>query len=289
MSRLRNFGQSLSELGNSRPHFCNRLVFAGRFFFICQYFVKIHRMKLFLDTANIADIEEALKGGFIRGVTTNPSLLAKEPKGNYIEHLKKIVELCKKYGRNISLSVEVFTNDPEEMLKQAEEFVAKLKYRHTAVKIPVGYKNQNNLWVIRELMKRGIIVNCTACHTPLQLVLAAAAGARYVSLFYNRVRDGAKEENFAVTREAMLKEKILEQNDFDPNHILWETREHLKDYPGVEIIAGSIRTPIDVKEAGINGAHIVTTSLKILKSALSHFKTDHAVEQFLKDFSSWVK
>lgn len=246
-------------------------------------------MKLFLDTANLKDIEEALNGGFIRGITTNPSLLAKEPKGNYVEHLKKITELCKKYGKDISLSAEVFTNDPREMITQAEEFVAKLKYVYTAVKIPVGYKDQNNLWVIRELTKRGIIVNCTACHTPLQLMMAAASGAKYVSLFYNRVRDGATEEAYALPREKMLKEKALDMKDYDPNAILRDTRELLEDYPQAEIIAGSIRTPVDVKEAGLNGAHIVTASLKIIKSALSHYKTDHAVDQFLKDFSAWLK
>ena len=87
----------------------------------------------------------------------------------------------------------------------------------------------------------------------------------------------------------MLKEKLLDKNDFDPNHILRETRELFKDYPQAEIIAGSIRTPVDVKEAGVNGAHIVTASLKIIKSALSHYKTDYAVDQFLKDFSAWLK
>ncbi len=245
-------------------------------------------MKLFIDTANLADIEEALKGGFIRGVTTNPSLLAKEPKGNYLEHMKKIVTLCKKYGKGISLSVEVFSNDQREMIAQAEEFTKVLKYKHAAIKIPIGYKNQNNLSVVKELSEKGIIVNCTACHAPLQLMMAAASGAKYVSLFYNRVRDGGKEEHFAKEREAMLTEKAIDQNDFDPNHILREARELLREYPDAEIIAGSIRTPVDVKEAALNGAHIVTASLKILKSALAHFKTDFAVEQFLSDFKSWM-
>ncbi|OHA19301.1 MAG: hypothetical protein A2836_01900 [Candidatus Taylorbacteria bacterium RIFCSPHIGHO2_01_FULL_45_63] len=246
-------------------------------------------MKLFLDTANLKDIDEALKGGFIRGVTTNPSLLAKEPKGNYIEHMKKIVALCKKYGKDISLSVEVFSNDPKEMVKQAKEFVKALRYKHLAVKIPIGYKNENYLSVVKELSDAGIVVNCTACHSPMQLMMAAASGAKYVSLFYNRLRDGAKEEAYAAERDRMFNEKVVEQNDYDPNHVLRETRELLKEYPETEIIAGSIRTVLDVKEAGLNGAHIVTVSLKALKAALAHFKTDHAVDQFLKDFSAWLK
>jgi len=246
-------------------------------------------MKLFLDTANLAEIEEALRGGFIRGVTTNPSLLAKEPKGNYLEHMKKIVALCKKYGKGLSLSVEVFSNEPDEMIKQAKQFVKTLKYKHLAIKIPVGYKEKNFLGVVSALSRQGIAVNCTACHSPLQLVLAAAAGAKYVSLFYNRTRDGGKEEIYKSAREQMLKEGVIENSDFEPNHILREASELLKSYPKAEIIAGSIRTPLDIKQAGLNGAHIVTASLKALKAGLAHFKTDHAVERFNADFSAWLK
>lgn len=244
-------------------------------------------MKLFLDTANLADIEEALKGGFIRGITTNPSLLAKEPKGNYLAHMKKIVALCKRYGRAASLSVEVFTNNPREMVAQARQFAKELKYKHLAIKIPIGYQNQNNLAVIRELSARGITVNCTACMTPLQLTLAAAAGAKFVSLFYNRLRDSETEEKYKNERSALFEKKIVEKMDFDPDQVLRETRALLSDYPDAEIIVGSIRTPLDVKRAGLAGGHIVTASLKILKEALGHFKTDHAVEQFLADFKQW--
>ena len=175
------------------------------------------------------------------------------------------------------------------MVKQAKEFVKALRYKHLAVKIPIGYKNENYLSVVKELSDAGIVVNCTACHSPMQLMMAAASGAKYVSLFYNRLRDGAKEEAYAAERDRMFNEKVVEQNDYDPNHVLRETRELLKEYPETEIIAGSIRTVLDVKEAGLNGAHIVTVSLKALKAALAHFKTDHAVDQFLKDFSAWLK
>lgn len=244
-------------------------------------------MKLFLDTANLADIEEALAGGFIRGITTNPSLLAKEPKGNYLAHMKKIVVLCRKYGGAMSFSVEVFSNNPREMIAQARQFAKELKYKHLAVKIPIGYQNQNNLSVIRELSARGITVNCTACMTPLQLTLAAASGARYVSLFYNRLRDSETEEKYANERAALLERKAVQKTDFDPDQVLRETCILLSDYPDAEIIVGSIRTPLDVKRAGLSGGHIVTASLPILKASAEHFKTDHAVEQFLADFKQW--
>lgn len=246
-------------------------------------------MKLFIDSANLADIEEALKGGLVSGITTNPSLLSKEPKGKYLEHMRKIAALCKKHAKNASLSVEVFTDNGEEMIKQAKDFVKALKYKNLAVKIPVSYKGENYLWVVKELARGGMAVNCTACMSPMQLAMAAAAGAKYVSLFYNRVRDGAKEEVSAAERKRLLDEGTLDEGDFDPNHILRETRPLMNNYPKVEIIAGSIRTVLDIKEASLNGAHIVTASLKILKSALLHFKTDHGVGQFMSDFASWLK
>lgn len=246
-------------------------------------------MKLFLDTANLADIEEALKGGFIRGITTNPSLLAKEPKGNYVEHIKKITALAGKYGKNISVSIEVFSNDQKEMVKQAGSFVKQIKYKHLAVKIPVSYKGQSNLVVMKELADRGITVNCTACVTPLQLMMSAASGAKYVSLFYNRLRDAKNEAMYKAEREALIASGAVEADDYDPNKVLRETLPLLADYPNAEIIVGSIRTPLDVKQAALNGGHIVTASLKILKGALMHFKTDDSVDRFLKDFSSWMK
>ncbi len=245
-------------------------------------------MKLFIDTANLSDIEEALRGGFIRGITTNPSLLAKEPKGNYVEHLKKIVALANQYGGDASLSVEVFSNDKKEMVVQAEQFVKELQYKNLAVKIPISFKGEHNLDVVKELAKRGIIVNCTACVTPMQLMMAAASGAKYVSLFYNRLKDGATEEKYVKERQELLAIKAVEEDDYDPNKVLRETVPLLSHYPQAEIIVGSIRTVLDIKQSALAGGHIVTASLKILKEALMHFKTDDSVERFLKDFESWM-
>lgn len=244
-------------------------------------------MKLFLDTANLADIEEALKGGFIRGVTTNPSLLLREPKTEYLVHMKKIVGLMKHDGNDYPLSVEVFTDNQTLMIAQAEEFFEALNYENIAIKIHISRGSQNNLSVIRALSERRIRVNCTACMTPLQAMMAAASGAKYVSFFYNRIRDGADDQKFIIERERLMREKIIEENDFNPDAVIGKTRNLIEEYPRAEIIAGSIRTPLDVVCAGRAGAHIVTASLKILKSALWHFKTDEAVGQFFRDFEMW--
>lgn len=246
-----------------------------------------HSMKLFLDTANLADIEEALKGGFIRGVTTNPSLLAREPKTEYLAHMKRIVDLLKHDGNGYPLSIEVFTDNQNIMIAQAEEFCEALNYENIAIKIHISRGSQNNMAVVRELSERRIQVNCTACMTPLQAMMAAASGAKYVSLFYNRIRDGADDQKFIIERERLLREKIIEEDDFSPDAVISKTRDLIEEYPRAEIIAGSIRAPLDITRAGRAGAHIITASLKILKSALWHFKTDEAVGQFFRDFEAW--
>jgi transaldolase len=246
-------------------------------------------MKLFIDSANLGDIEEALGEGLACGITTNPSLLAKEPKANYLGHMKKIVDIARAHGGTASLSIEVFSDEPSEMLTQAAEFVKELNYEPLAIKIHISHKGKNNLGIIKNLAKKGIRVNCTACMTPLQLAMAAAAGATYISLFYNRLRDSGTEEKFAAPRETLLKEKAVEQSDFNPDTVLRETRDLIANYPRAEIIAGSIRSVTDVKRASLAGAHIVTASLKVLRQALLHYKTDESVEGFFKDFAAWLK
>lgn len=244
-------------------------------------------MKLYLDTANLNDIENALEQGFIEGITTNPSLFAKEPKADYIDHLKKIVAAANLHGGRFSLSVEVFSEDPAEMIAQAEQFVHALNYEHLAVKVHVSRKGRSYLHVVRKLSERGIAVNCTACMTPMQAMMAGAAGAKYVSLFYNRIRD-CKTDSYVQERASLLESLAIEDTDFDPDQVIRETRQLLRQYPNVEIIAGSMRSVVDVKRAGLAGAHIITASPKIYKKALEHHKTDEAVDIFLKDFSGWL-
>ena len=245
-------------------------------------------MKLFADTANLAEIETALSDGFIEGVTTNPSLLAKEPKADYLAHMRQIVCLIRKSGRPVHLSMEVIAKEPKDMASQADSFQQDLAYEHLAIKVPISQHGKSFTSVVRELTSRGIGVNCTACMTPMQALAAAAAGARYVSLFYNRIRDGAldchhKEHGVALAA------KLVEEADFDPVHVVAETSRLLKmSYPTAEIIAGSIRTVLDIKQAGLAGAHIVTLPPKLFVPLLSHYKTDEAVDSFLSDISGWL-
>lgn len=260
-------------------------------------------MKLFIDSANLNDIEEALKRGFIRGVTTNPSILAQEPKTAFKDHIKKIVDLIHRYQPDTHLSVEVFSRDTDEILRQAHDFMESFGHPHLSVKVQIGW---NELEAIRKLSQEGVSINCTCCMTISQATMAAAAGARYVSLFWGRIRDmGTVEQKLqdptltqekrmilvshARLRRDYLERGALEERHFDPAYVVKSTREVVdKYYPNVEIIAGSMRSASDVKNAGLAGAHIVTVPPKFFPDLISNFKTDEVVQDFLRDFEKWL-
>ncbi len=221
-------------------------------------------MKLFLDSANLQDVENALARGHISGVTTNPSLLAKEPKANFLGHIAKIVRLIEADGRGLPLSVEVFATKPDEMIAQAQEIVEKLAYPQLNIKVPIGW---DELKVVYALAKLGIKVNCTCIFTEEQCVLAASSGASYVSIFHCRLKDIGG----------------------DPVRVIGNTRR-IFDQAGhqAEIIVGSIRMQTDILEAHLAGGHIVTAGAKVIEQMASHPATDKSVQGFLKDFAGWM-
>lgn len=223
-------------------------------------------MKIFIDTANLQEIEEALQRGFISGVTTNPSLLAKEQKTAFKDHILGIIALIKRYRtKKIHLSVEVFSRNPDEILRQARDFRQSFGYEDLSIKVQVGW---DELGVIRDLAYSGFSVNCTCCMKTEQAILAAAAGAKFVSLFLGRIRDSGG----------------------DPFTVVGRTRTLLdKSYPDTQIIVGSIRKETDIIEAGIAGAHIVTVPPKFFEGMASHPKTEEVVTEFLTKFQEWLK
>ena len=244
-------------------------------------------MKIFIDSANLLEIEEGLKRGFAKGITTNPSLLAKEPKSSFEGHVGKIINLINNYQPGIHLSVEVFSNDPKEILEQAQRFVKTFSYPQISIKVQVGW---NELETIKKLSDAGISVNCTACMSVTQAVMAAHAGAKYVSLFWGRIRDGGNGHTFEKERMEALEKGVLDKNDFDPHVVVKTTREIFdRDNIQSEIIVGSMRSVCDVRDAGIAGAHIITVPPKFFKDMSSHFKTDEVVTQFLSDFKEWIR
>lgn len=221
-------------------------------------------MKIFLDSANLNELEICLKRGILRGITTNPSIISKEPKSDFIKHIQKMADLCKSYKQILPLSVEIFTPNPSEMLSQSLELLQGLNYKNINIKIPIGW---GELEVIHQLSQEGIPVNCTCLFNEAQCMLAANAGAKYISIFMGRLKDiGA-----------------------DPLPIISNVRDMLEQAGSTaEIIVGSIRHPRDISDAQNAGAHIVTASMKFFETMSGHPQTTKSVQGFLDDFRQWV-
>jgi len=212
-------------------------------------------MRLFVDSANLADIEDALKTGAVSGVTTNPSILAKEGVTDRLRHYGAINALLV----DESLSVELVEIEPDAMIDEATGIVRGLNYTRLAIKVPIRW---SWLPVVRELRDRGVNVNVTACMSYAQAIVAADAGATFVSLFWNRIRDGGG----------------------DPNKVVRTVRTTFRENDcKTQIIVGSIRSPSEVTDAIKAGADIVTVPPQFLAPLCEHPKTDEVISQFLRD------
>ena len=209
-------------------------------------------MKLFIDTANIDEIKEATELGLIDGITTNPTLIAREGKG----FMQIVKEICQIVDGPISL--EAVSTKSKDMVKEAQG-LAKI-HSNVVIKIPM---TREGLIATRQLAMESIHVNMTLVFSPTQALLAAKAGAAYVSPFIGRLDD--------ISHWGMdLVEQILtiyENYDFD-----------------TEIIVASIRNPLHVLEAALIGADIATVPFKVIEQLIKHPLTDIGVERFLKDW-----
>lgn len=210
-------------------------------------------MQLYLDTANIEHIRYVAGLGFISGITTNPSLLAKEdPK---VDIKQRILEIHELVGGH--LSVEVNSLDKDGMVREAEEILT--WFPQATIKVPII---ENGLAAVRELTKRHIPTNVTLVFSPTQAMAAANAGATYVSVFMGRLDD------VAVSSENVLNE-ICE---------IWD----VQGYDAL-IIAASIRSPIHLTQAALAGADIATVPFNVLMQSLKHPLTDKGVQMFIDD------
>ena len=219
---------------------------------------------LFADTANLDEIKEAHDMGIIQGVTTNPSIIAKEPTGSFDALIQKLAEYCG--SEELSLSVEVFAEGYEPMVKQACEIYEKFSPMcpDLYVKIPVGF---DELRAIKKCSNLGVKINATICYSEQQLIHCASAGAKYVSLFYCRL----KQHGGDVERALRRTKQYIRENGLD-----------------TQIIAGSIRTQQDVCDAWDYGADIVTTGLPVMKEMVRHPKTTESYDGFMSDFAAWI-
>jgi len=213
-------------------------------------------MKFFIDTANVADIKKANDMGVICGVTTNPSLIAKEGR-DFVEVIKEITSIV---DGPISGEVKATTVDAEGMIAEGRE-IAKI-HPNMVVKIPMTVEG---LKATKVLSAEGIKTNVTLIFSANQALLAARAGATYVSPFLGRLDD-------------------ISQPGID----LIRTISEIFDIYGLEteIIAASVRNPIHVTDCALAGAHIATVPYGVIEQMTKHPLTDHGIEKFQKDYKA---
>lgn len=210
-------------------------------------------MKLFLDTADLKQIKEIASWGILDGITTNPTLLAKEGKVEPKKHLQTICKVV-----NGPVSMEVFATHFDGMMKEGREYASWAE--NIVVKVPM---TPDGLKAVSALKAEGIRTNVTLVFSANQALLAAKAGAAMVSPFIGRL-DEAGEEGMIVIQEIV---QIFENYDFE-----------------TEVLAASIRHPRHVSEAAILGADIATLPYEIFKKLAYHPLTDVGLEKFLADW-----
>lgn len=214
-------------------------------------------MKLFIDSANINEIKTAASWGIIDGVTTNPSLIAKEG-GDFKETVKEICKIV-----NGPISTEVLSFEADEMISEAK--VLADWHKNITIKIPC---TAEGLKAVRKLSRLKIKTNVTLVFSANQVLAAAKAGATFISLFVGRL-DDAGEDGLAMVEESL---KILKNYNFKS-----------------ELIVASIRSPLTVQKCASLGAHVATVPFKVLEQMLKHSLTDAGIERFLKDWESVKK
>ena len=209
-------------------------------------------MKFFIDTANIEEIKKAGELGMVDGVTTNPSLVAKEGR----EFKGLIKEICEIVDGPVS--AEVVSLEADAMVKEAED-LAELA-DNIVVKIPLI---EEGLKAVRILSEKGISTNVTLCFSPLQALMAAKAGASYISPFIGRLDDISQRGMDLVEEIAM----IYDNYGFE-----------------TEIIVASVRNPVHVLDAALVGADIATIPFKVIQQLIKHPLTDIGLKKFLADW-----
>jgi transaldolase len=209
-------------------------------------------MKFFIDTANLKEIQEAAELGILDGVTTNPTLLSREP-GDPYENLKEICRIVPG-----PVSGEVIATDYQGMVKEARE-LAKLA-DNLVIKIPM---TRDGIKAVRTLSSEGIKTNVTLVFSPTQALLAAKAGATFVSPFVGRLDD--------ISQDGM---HLIEQIVTIYTNYQFDT----------EVLVASVRHPMHVVQAALMGADIVTMPFAVINKLFQHPLTDIGIERFLNDW-----
>lgn len=210
-------------------------------------------MKFFIDTADLDEIQEAHDLGVLDGVTTNPSLCAKIGVADFEGHIAKICNLVEG-----DVSAEVVSTEYDEIIAEARNLAQIAD--NVVVKVPLI---KDGIKAIRTLSDEGIRTNCTLCFSATQALLAAKAGASYISPFIGRLDD--------ISDDGM---QLIEDVVTIYDNYGYET----------EVLAASIRHPMHVMESARLGAHVATMPLKVIDQLLQHPLTDRGLERFLSDW-----
>jgi transaldolase len=213
-------------------------------------------MRIFMDTANIAEIRRGAALGVVDGVTTNPTLVAKEG----VEYRARVLEICESVDGPIS--AECISTDLDALVEEARRIAS--WHPNVVVKIPMG---EVGLQAIKRVSAEGIRVNTTLVFSANQALLAAKAGATYVSPFVGRLND-AGHDGMEVIREIV--------HVFDAFNL------------PAQVLAASIRNPRDVTEAALAGAHVATIPPAVLFAMIQHPLTDKGIEIFLADAKKYT-
>lgn len=213
-------------------------------------------MKFFVDTADLDEIREASDMGILDGVTTNPSLVKKEGNVDFHEHVFRICEIV-----DGDVSAEVTATDFDGMMEEGRTLDQ--IHENVVVKIPLI---KEGIKALRALDEEGIRTNCTLCFSPTQALLAAKAGADYISPFIGRI-DDISSDGMGLIEEIV---QIYDNYGFD-----------------IEILAASIRHPTHVKRAALAGADVGTMPFETLTKLLDHPLTDRGLERFLADWEEY--
>jgi transaldolase len=217
----------------------------------CRYTER--RMKFFLDTANLEELRKGAQWGIVDGVTTNPSLIAKE--GKPIK--EQVAAICEIVDGPVS--AEVISTEAKAMIQEGRE-LSKI-HKNIIVKVPLI---RDGIEACSALSKEGIRVNVTLCFSAAQALIAAKAGAYFVSPFVGRL-DDVGSEGLDLIRQIVA---IYENYGF-----------------GTQILAASLRGPMHVIDSALAGAHIGTMPFKVMDQLFNHPLTDKGLEQFLKDYN----
>ena len=214
-------------------------------------------MKIFLDTANLEEIKKGVEWGIVDGVTTNPTLISREG-AEFKQRVKEICDLVRG-----PVSAEVVFLDYEGMVKEARELAQLSEY--VVIKIPM---TPDGIKAVRTLSAEGIKTNVTLVFSPAQAILAAKAGATYVSPFIGRM-DDLSNDGMRMLAEIV---EIYDNYGFE-----------------TEIIAASIRHPMHVVEAALVGVDIVTMPFTVLEKLFKHPMTDLGIERFMNDWKKYLE